>query len=129
MAQYRRDSLPLAALRHHRAHRQEWTIAIGAVPPIEGGMRVENLQSAHDQNRQTEDIDPVPDPNRQRMTVYSLCSGNRRSCHGFRYGRCFDDGRCYRIGWNGLYGFRRRLTAGLWKIYHLYRLRDLDPSS
>ena len=59
MPRHHGDSFALAAVASDRCHCQDGTIPIGAVAPIQGGMRIENLEPAHNQNREAEEIDPV----------------------------------------------------------------------
>ena len=59
----------LTAFGFDRRHCQERTIPIGAIAPIESGMRVENLKAAHDENQDAEGIDPVTKADGKEMAV------------------------------------------------------------
>jgi hypothetical protein len=43
-------------------------------PPVQRRMGIENLEPTHDQNEQTDDVDPMADTNRQPMPVHSFYS-------------------------------------------------------
>ena len=60
-----RHTSHLTALSFHPTDREQGLVSIRAVLPIWSGMRIENLQSAHDEDEETGDIDPVADPHWQ----------------------------------------------------------------
>src|SRR5262245_5222154 len=61
MAQDCCDATHLAVLHLHGADREERMLTVGTVVPIEGGMRVENLESAHDQDDKDRNVKPMAD--------------------------------------------------------------------
>src|SRR5574340_866963 len=50
-------------------HEPDRIVEFGIVPPIKGGMRIENLQTAHQQNRDSTDDEPVGDAYERRMPI------------------------------------------------------------
>src|SRR4029079_5443501 len=78
VGQDRCDAAYLAVLDLHGADREPRLITIGTVAPIEGGMRIENLQSAHNQDEEKRDIKPMANPYGESMAVdplHNRCDG------------------------------------------------------
>ncbi len=66
-ARYRHPGRESRALT--RGEVDERRVEVGHLPPVQPGVRVEDLQSAHQQHRQTQHGDPVRDANRPRVAV------------------------------------------------------------
>src|ERR1041384_273474 len=62
VAQDGRDAAHLAAFSLHGTDRKQRLVTIGSVAPVEGGMRVEYLQSTHNQDDKTRNVEPMTDP-------------------------------------------------------------------
>ena len=52
-----------------RPNRQRWAVEIGAIANIERRMRIEDLQPAHQEERETHGVDPMRDAHEPGMTV------------------------------------------------------------
>ena len=59
MAEKSRDPFDPTGIGHHRFDRKNRPVPVRTFTQVESGMRVEDLKTAHDQNRQAEDIDPM----------------------------------------------------------------------
>ena len=59
--------------------RDERVGEIGLLPPIERGVCIEYLQTAHQQHDQADEIRPMPQTSRQRMSFDHSC--DRRTGH------------------------------------------------
>ncbi len=66
-----------AALRLVCQDRHGWMVEIGALADIERRMGVEDLQSAHQEEREADDIDPMRDTHQPGMTAVPAL-GDRR---------------------------------------------------
>ena len=63
--------------RHARAdleHRRR--ARVRRLAPVERRMRVEDVEPAHQQDRQRDDVDPVHDAHRQRVAVVEVAAGD-----------------------------------------------------
>jgi hypothetical protein len=68
----------------HRPHRHHRVVEIGLRSEIEGGVGVEDLQTAHQEHEQNDDIDPMGHAHGTRMAIYDLLSAH---CMGSRFGK------------------------------------------
>ena len=59
-------------------------VEIGLRSEIEGGVGVEDLQTAHQEHEQNDDIDPMGHAHGTRMAIYDLLSAH---CMGSRFGK------------------------------------------
>ena len=69
MAEDRRNTFHLTGLRLHRTDGQQRVIPIRPISPVESRVSIEDLESAHEENDQAQRIDPVRDPDGQRMAI------------------------------------------------------------
>src|SRR5258708_4778330 len=67
-----------AALRLVCQDRHGWMVEIGAIPDIERRMGVEDLQPAHQEEREADDIDPMRDAHQPGMPAVT---GARRQAN------------------------------------------------
>jgi hypothetical protein len=58
-----------AVFRQVCPDRNRWMVEIGALADIERRMGIENLQSAHQEKREADDIDPMRDAHQRGMTA------------------------------------------------------------
>src|SRR6266478_8677564 len=78
-----------AVFRQVCPDRNRWMVEIGALADIERRMGIEYLQSAHQEKRETDDIDPMRDAHQRGMTAVPALGGGhiilRRFGHAARW--------------------------------------------
>ena len=70
-----------------RGQREEGPVEIGCLPPGQKRARVEDLQSAHQEDDEADRVDPVADPHEGRMSDDDADSRRVASGQGGRNGR------------------------------------------
>src|SRR5579884_1570442 len=75
-----------ATFRLDRLHCQERPIAVRALSPVEGRMGVEDLKSAHQKNGKTNDIQPMSQPDKKRMSKAPSIGEGRIRFERLRFG-------------------------------------------
>ncbi len=69
MSQNGRNPMEVAVGGFDGTNREQWLVAVGTISPIERGMSIEDLQAAHNENEDTDDIEPMTQTHRQRMSI------------------------------------------------------------
>ena len=70
MAEDGRDASYLTTLGLHGADGEERLVTIRPIAPVECGMGIEDLQPAHDENEQSDHVQPMAETDGERMSKH-----------------------------------------------------------
>src|SRR5690349_7949158 len=69
------DAFDLPVIQLHRTYREQRMVTVRPVAPIEGRMRVEDLQAAHHEDEEPDNVEPMGDPYRKTVPIDFLSYG------------------------------------------------------